>query len=137
MATPDLDEKKIEAGMTLLTELDKNPALDIIIALWYFETDLEHWEFLIYTPEFYKKIIDLKDFYRIVDDCLMAHSDISQYINLSEVLLLSHSKEHIIKVMRIIKENLAFPYLSYPLRMHSTVIDGIYIDSLVLCRNNI
>jgi hypothetical protein len=137
MATPDLDKKKIEAGMKLLTELDKNPALDIIIALWYFETDLEHWEFLIYTPEFYKKITDLKDFYRIVDDCLMTHSDISEYINLSEVLLLSHSKEHIITVMRIIKENVAFAYFSYPLSINSTVIEGIYIDSLVLCRNNI
>jgi hypothetical protein len=134
MATQDLDKNRIDAGMKLLQELDKNPSLDIVAALWYFDTDLERWEFLIYPPEFYKKITDLKEFYRIVDDCLIKNLDISEYIQLSEVWLLSHSRENIIKVLKKIPKT----YDKYSrINLGGIVVDGLYLESVFIYRNSI
>lgn len=135
MATQSLDDNKIDAGVKLLKELDKNPSLDIVSALWYYFTDLEHWEFLIYTPEFYKTLKDLKDFYRIVDDCITQNPDISKHINLSDIRLISDSGYNIIGLLKNVIQTDIKSYGC--IRMTSNYINGFYVEDALLYRNAI
>ncbi len=137
MATKSLDDNKIDAGVKLLKELDKNPSLDIVSALWYYFTDLEHWEFLIYTPEFYKKLKDLKDFYHIIYDCISENPDISQFIDSSDIRLISNSQKDMVDMFKSVRETLQTDNVMFTRIGGRAFKGGLYVEDALLYRNSI
>ena len=137
MATQYLDENKINLGKKLIEELDKNPSLDIISAMWYYYADIDDWQLLIYPPHFNDTVKDQKEFYRIIDDCITLNPDISKFIKSSDIRLISNSKKNMIDMFKSVRETLKTDNVLYTRIGGNVFKGGFYVEDALLYRNSI